>query len=1524
MNTNVKLPITQDVLSQAASFARTASTKRTKQRLLVAQAVNLTLRDYLEREFDLESFNGRAEKNNYSDLLDVNDFSVNGWAVEIRTANEVDEPGIYIPTIPMIVGVLSDIYVSAVVNRYLTEVDILGFADRQLIADADLARNGLMAILPSDELLPMEEFLNKVRSPNLKDDKNGQLFEEWSTRAGRISRKLEQILGSERDLSLDDRDRLAGSLNDEVLRLYGEKAPPLGIEQLLKKLRDRFNLDETIRRHPDSPIIFSNSQREENLSIDPSTERQLLKDELHVAQRVGLYRHFLEDPEEHEAHKNSKSLIDRVEKGGYNPSPRQREYERKISDFDDDISVRMSLPSPPAENEQPEIDDWIDEIERSNAKPPTEKKESISPEQIMEKIKPNVILTGPHFNEPVRVITIQSVGKKLKIIGNGLNSGLIHQPILNAEQIATLEITSDTPTFEGDSLRFKLGIESLRLKLAYEYDPFFALSVARVDPLPHQLEAVYEYFLKLPRIRFLLADDPGAGKTIMAGLLIKELKLRGLIKRILIITPAALSFQWQREMKDKFREDFRVIKGVDMRSQYGVNPFQDIDQVVTSVSWVSTQEYAKQSLLRSEWDLIIVDEAHKLSAYGNDKTTLAYRLGEDLFPKSDHLLLMTATPHKGDPKNFRKFLELLDKDVYGDIASLNQAMERNEAPFYLRRTKEALVTFPDPKTGVTMNLFTKRRVHTIPFHIDTAEADLYNALTKYVEEQSIKASQDEDRRRGRIMGFTMAMLQRRFASSIYALRRSLQRMKDKRQVILDDPQKYREEQKRKQLPDNYEDLPDDEQQRIMADLEDFVAFFDPDDLREEIQSLGELINLAEALEGREVETKLARLKEEITKEGIFNDPKSKLLIFTEHADTLSYLVAKIRDWGLSVTQISGSMKVGDAEERGTRIFAEREFKESAQIMVATEAAGEGINLQFCSFMINYDLPWNPMRLEQRMGRIHRYGQTKDCIILNFVAENTREGRVMERLLTKLDEISAELGRDHVFDVVGELLQPNEIERLFRDMYARNQMNEELISARIVEQVDVDKIKKISESTLEGLAKRELNIAAITQDREKAKERRLVPEVIEDFFLNAASVSGVQPKELAGKEKTFRVGRLPRPLQLIGERLEPQFGKLTREYKQIVFSREQAEKDTSSEWVTPGHPLFESVREDVEEKVKKDLQYGSLLYDLNISEAYRLDVFTAVIKDGLGGIVHKRLFVVKTNLKGAQELREPTLFLDLAVSESGAALPEQLENYTLPGTDASEAYLLGEAMDGLLADVQKERERQSGMVLEHVQTSLNELIGRQQVRHMDLLDKQLRGDSSEPLEANLKTVEDRLDDLNKRLEKRTGEIEQERHCSIGDVTFIGSCWVMPHPERQKPEIAAMISDVDIERSAVNVVIAHEEAQGRIVESVETQNRGFDLISRLPHPEDPLTAMDVRFIEVKGRSAVGEIALTTNEYKTAVRLKHDYWLYVVFDAGTEAPDLNVIRDPARLGWEPLSIVERYHVGAKTIQAAVSQER
>lgn len=1134
-------------------------------------------------------------------------------------------------------------------------------------------------------------------------------------------------------------------------------------------------------------------------------------------------------------------------------------------------------------------------------------------------LKPGVILRGPVLPEPIELLVVTPLGEAIKITGAGQRTGQVHQRVLRPEQLKFLDATPQEAPFDGDPARFRLGVEAARLGLAYEYDPYFSLSISRVDPLPHQLEAVYDYFMRLPRIRFLLADDPGAGKTIMAGLLLKELKIRGLVKRTLVVAPANLCFQWQRELKDKFREPFEVIRSDVLRANYGQNPWQERNQVVTSISWVSRVEDANESLLRSHWDLIIVDEAHKMAAYSSDKKTLAYKLGEALSAMTDHYLLMTATPHKGDPENFCLFLELLDRDIYGSVKSLEEAMRRHEAPFYLRRTKEALVTFPDPETGEVKKLFTKREVRTASFELDGDEYDFYDALTRYVEDQSIKASED-DSARGRALTFTMAMLQRRFASSIYAARRSLERMREKREKILADPEKYRREQIENRLPDDFDDLPADEQAEIEAALEGVVASIDPVALREEIQRLGRLIEHARAVESREVESKLVKLKRVLSDNNVFNDPKMKLLIFTEHKDTLDYLagdgkegrpLGKLRQWNLKTTQIHGGMKIGDRDTPGSRIFAEREFREDAQVLVATEAAGEGINLQFCWFMVNYDIPWNPVRLEQRMGRIHRYGQEHDCLIFNFVAANTREGRVLAKLLERLLEIRSELGTDQVFDVVGEVFPANLLDKLFREMYARR-MDLPNIEARIVRDVDPDRFRKITSSTLEGLAKRELNLSALLGRSAEARERRLVPEVIEGFFVSAGPIAGVNPRPIQRDGHVYRVGKVPRNLQPIGERLEPRFGRLGRDYQKVVFDKELLKSDPTVEWVTPGHALFEAVREDVSERVREDLKRGTIFFDLQAEAPVRLDVFGASVKDGRGNTISRRLFVVMADEAGRLSIRQPTYLAELALAPMGTPHPQ---GNNMPDRASVERSLFENALNPFLEEIGAARGHEVATVERHLEISLGELIRRANLSLAELVNRRIEGENIPGLEGNIAQAESHLDELNNRLEARRIELAMERHVAIGDIEHFGAAWVLPHPDRTSPAIAPMVRDEEIERIAIEAAIRHETERGWVVESVEKDNRGFDLISRKPHAHDEKTFADVRFIEVKGRVGVGEVALSDNEYKTAERLKNDYWLYVAFKCGS-APELHLVQDPARLGWKPVVQVAHYHVGPDAI--------
>lgn len=1136
-------------------------------------------------------------------------------------------------------------------------------------------------------------------------------------------------------------------------------------------------------------------------------------------------------------------------------------------------------------------------------------------------IRKGSVVRGPMLPEPIEVVHTVALGTSLQLFGKGLQSGKFHDPILAPEHVAQLVVSSDRPPFDGDAKLFRLGVEAHRIGLAYEYDPYFSLSIARVDPLPHQLEAVYHYFLKVPRIRFLLADDPGAGKTIMAGLLLKELKARGLVKRTLVVTPANLTFQWQRELKDKFREQFTVLNSALLRSNYGQNPWLENDQVVTSISWVATIEDAQQSLLRTRWDLVIVDEAHKMAAY-SDRTTLAYDLGAKLSENTDHYLLMTATPHKGDAENFCRFLALLDKDVYANVSSLDEAIKRQEAPFYLRRRKEVLVTFPD-ESGEVKKLFTERDVRTAAFELDGEELEFYESLTHFVEDQSVAAG--EASVRGRAIGFTMAMLQRRMASTIYAVRRTLDRMLKKREVILADPESYRREQVEKLAARDHEDfdeLPDDERDELFARYEDVVASVDPVALRAEIARLRKLIDKAREIESRAVESKLTRLRSLLEQEGIFSDPTMKLLLFTEHKDTLDFLagdgregrpLGKLREWGLTVTTIHGGMKIGDRDTPGTRIHSEREFREGAQVLVATEAAGEGINLQFCWFMINYDIPWNPVRLEQRLGRIHRYGQERNCLIFNFVASNTREGRVLAKLHERLREIRAELGTDQVFDVVGEILPAATIERLFRDMY-RRVLTEDALTSRIVRDVDSSRFRKITDSKIEMLAKRDVNMSAIVGRSIEAKEARLVPEAIEQFFLEAAPGAGLKPKDLGNR--IYRVGRVSRPLLAVGDHLEPRFGRLGREYARVVFDQEFLRKDPTLEWVTPGHPLFEAVREECIGRAEPHLEKGSVFYDLHRSEPALYDVYGASVKDGSGRTLHRKLFIVETSPEGASIVRQPTALLDVQPAPVGTPAPD----LPVPPPDVVRAFLHRQELQVWSDRVATERRTEVDTIESHVKISLMTLLHRQQEALAEYHTRHAAAGRDLSQDVAVREMEHHLDQLNNRLDRRVADLALERNVLIADVQLLGRAWVLPHPERTNPTFKPMVRDEEVERRAVEIATAYLVSQGFQVESVELDNRGYDLIARgRPHPEDPSTFTLVLFVEVKGRAERGDIALTTNEYRAAERLKDDYWLFVVFDCASDAPCLERIQNPARLGWQPVSKIEHYRLGVPAITAA-----
>ncbi|MCP9455924.1 MAG: SNF2-related protein, partial [Nitrospira sp.] len=827
------------------------------------------------------------------------------------------------------------------------------------------------------------------------------------------------------------------------------------------------------------------------------------------------------------------------------------------------------------------------------------------------------MLSGPLFSEPMRVETVRDHGPDTWVVGLvGTQSERFRKVTLTQRDLESLTILDAQHTYDGDGRLLRLGLQAYSLGIAYEFDPYFGLSISRVDPLPHQLEAVYDYLLKLPRVRFLLADDAGAGKTIMAGLLIRELKLRGLAERILIVCPANLSFQWQRELKEKFDEKFLVLKGGDIREQFGMNQWLEQKRAITSLDLAKRQEILP-GLRQVHWDLVIVDEAHRMSAADETHKSLRYKLGELLRDTSDHLLLLTATPHKGDPENFRLFLQLLDADAYADVRSIREAMDRRRAPFYLRRTKEAMVYFPARQpdgTWVAKQIFTKRIPHTVEFQIDGPEFALYRAITRFVKQQSTKAAAHGDDPRARAVGFLMSLYQRRLASSTYAMRRSL----ENRARRLEEGLKHAQDVARLAPPDlpdpdELEEMEESERERLEETLEALTLAGNANEVKEEIQELKALASQAQTVEDSGAEAKLSKLKELLQQEGFFDHPEKRLLLFTEFKDTLDYLAERLKSWGFRVGCIHGGMKPGSRDEPGTRLYAEQQFREGAiQILVATEAAGEGINLQVCHILFNYDIPWNPNRLEQRMGRIHRYGQRKDCLIFNFVATNTIEGRVLQRLLEKLQEIRDALDDDAVFNVVGEVLPAAHVERVLRDYYA-GRLGDADLEERLLRNVDEREFRRICQNALEGLASKQLNLEMLIERRARAQERRVVPETVARFIREAAPDAGLEVKPVAHLPHTFEPGRTPPRLREYERAADWKLPALANRYPRCSTDRETAERH-NLEWVTPGHPLFEAIRRHTYDKACDVFGKGATFYSLQHDAPARIDCYRARVVD----------------------------------------------------------------------------------------------------------------------------------------------------------------------------------------------------------------------------------------------------------------------------------------------------------------------
>jgi len=1012
--------------------------------------------------------------------------------------------------------------------------------------------------------------------------------------------------------------------------------------------------------------------------------------------------------------------------------------------------------------------------------------------------------------------------------------------------------------FSGDAEAFFLSMEGKRIRFAFQFDPLYAVNVSQIDPLPHQIDAVYHYILKHPRIRFLLADDPGAGKTIMAGLILKELKQRGLVERVLIVIPGHLRDQWVRELKEKFGETFRTVDRAVMDASWGRNVWLEEGQTITSMDFAK-QEDVMVSLAEPRWDLVIVDEAHKMAAYRYGekmKKTDRYKLGELLSRNCDFLLFLTATPHRGDPSNFRLFLDLLEPGFFATDAMLSESIADKDNPLFLRRLKEDLKNFDSTP------LFPPRKVMTVKYRLSDDEKRLYNAVTEYVEKHYNRAMQKDKRN----VAFALLILQRRLASSLRAIRRSLERRRDRLQelheqgTIIQEVGYIDEEA--------LEDSPELERWRREDELlEKLTSAETLDELKDEIERLNELIKLAKEAEKKEVETKLNELKKVMDEEKLKKNGE-KLLIFSESKDTLEYLVEKIRSWGYSVTYIHGAMNLDK------RINAEHEFKEKAQIMVSTEAGGEGINLQFCWLMVNYDIPWNPNRLEQRMGRIHRYGQQYEAHIYNLVAIDTREGRILDTLFNKLGIIRMHLGSDRVFDVIGDVLPGRSLQDLIIEAVTNKRSLDDIL--KDIERIpDEEAIQRAKEATLEGLATKHIDLTRILGEARIARENRLVPEYIEKFFLKASEKLGLKTEKR--KDDFYRIDSVPYELRKLPFEFKIKFGEVFREYSKLSFDKEQAFKG-QAEFVAPGHPLLEAVVEKISEKYSDDVDKGAVFLDPSGSMNGFIWFLESVINDGTGSVAGKRIFALYQDSQNNIRQVSPSILWDLKPHH--ASLTTELVS-SVPSEDSILAFAVETVLPKYLDELKNQREHDAEIKRKYGIRSLQELILQSEGKLLDYETRRAKGENIP--EATIQNERRNREELDRKKEQLEKQIESEVNLLLSPPKVIGAVTVLP----KLPVDDMLKADKEIEEIGMRIAMEFETAQGRSPEDVAAQNLGFDIRSKAPDES-------IRYIEVKARAGEGKIALTPNEWLMAHRLGNEYWLYVVANAA-KAPELYTISNP-----------------------------
>jgi len=1054
-------------------------------------------------------------------------------------------------------------------------------------------------------------------------------------------------------------------------------------------------------------------------------------------------------------------------------------------------------------------------------------------------------------------------------------------------------------SFDADADLLRLASEAYRIHLAHIFDPYLAVHTSSVEPLPHQISAVYKEMLPRLPLRYVLADDPGAGKTIMTGLLLKELIARGDLKRCMIVSPGNLAEQWQDELHRKFNLRFEILTNDRIESAVTGNVFAEVNFCIVRLDKLSRNEEIQAKLRVTDWDLIVCDEAHKMSATvwgGEVKYTKRFQLGRLLSSITRNFLLLTATPHNGKEEDFQLFMSLIDQDQFEGVArSGHRAVDVSSV--MRRLVKEDLLKFDGTP------LFPERRAYTVNYDLSPPEATLYKAVTDYVQEEFNRADNLTNERKTTV-GFALTILQRRLASSPEAIYQSLKRRRERLENRLSE-ERLGKRAAEYILP-SYDDYDDDDMPSSeLEDAEEKVvdqasAAQTIQELEAEIGTLKRLERMANDVRQSNKDRKWDELSTLLQdNKNMFADGlREKLIIFTEHRDTLRYLTDKIRSLlgnEKAVVTIHGGIL------RDERRKVEELFKQDKEvrILIATDAAGEGINLQRAHLMVNYDLPWNPNRLEQRFGRIHRIGQMEVCHLWNLVSKDTREGMVFQRLLDKLEQ-EREALQGKVFDVLGKVTFEN---KPLRDLLieAIRYGNDPVVRDRLNEVVDKSLDREALQKLLDEHALTEdamdvHQVMKIRAEMERMEARKLQPHFIESFFMEAFTRIGgkIRPRENGRYEITTV------PFAVRNRDMQIGYGEhVLQRYERVCFDKPYCNVQglVLAELIAPGHPLLEATIDLVRERNNDVLKRGAVFIDDNDfgTDARLLFYVEDSVQDGVvmpngsKRVISKHIHFVELKEDGMALNAGYAPYLDYRRAEedeqrvirsylgSQKWLQKNVEDLALDHT-------ISQVIPEHVKEVRERKLKLIDKTAKAVKERLSSEINHWYLRAVDLKEKESAGKINAKVNSQLASR--RAEELESRLQKRLTELETEKLISAMPPVIVGGALVIPRGlldklmEKTHTFTVDVMARREIELAAMKAVMDIEKSLGFIPIDVSANKIGYDIESQIPEDKRDKGGATLRFIEVKGRAVGADtVTVSKNEILTALNKPDEYILAIV---------------------------------------------